>query len=184
MNELTAQAFEPTLAPDTLINAANAIAADRRRQFDELGELGNAPLPAVTALRREIEDDDTGFKDFEKRVVEYLLDRSDLKRVIVQMKGAKTRIDPLSVRGKLAEMIKALKATEDAAKPPERNRKRLIMLDCGDTAWKKIESAITKAGTARGAYAEPRNAEQIARVMDVIAEIERECAAMDAAMQG
>ena len=134
--------------PDAIIKSMFDRRDKRRAEFDALGELADAPLEAVKTALKAIGEDDDALLDFEKSLKDALLDLSGFKAVVVQMKGAKARIDPASVRGKFAEMEKALKARVDAEKPAEPVHTYCIKLTCTDKALAAVMKAAQKAGCA------------------------------------
>lgn len=134
--------------PDGIISSMIARKMLHVAAFDRLGNIDEAPLDAVKACRRAIEADDDLLKDYEKTMLDALLDLSGFKAVRVQMKGAKAKTDPLSVRGKFAEMLKALKAREDAEKTPEPTHSYIVQMDVTDTDFKKVLALLGKSGAA------------------------------------
>ena len=147
-------------APDTFHADLQAVIASmqsrktlRAAQYDALGDLSAAPMDAVKALAKAVADDDKTLLDYEKRLNAALLDLSGFKAVIVQMKGAKARIDPLSVRGKFAEIAKACKARVDAEKPPMPTHTYVIRLTVTDDGLNAVLKAAEKAGADGVCYA-------------------------------
>ena len=142
-------------APDTFHADAQGVIAsmmarkkERAEQFAALGDIAEAPLDAVKAMAKAAGDDDKTLLDYERKLKDALLDISGFKAVVVQMKGAKARIDPLSVRGRLAEIAKACKARIDAEKPPMPVHTYVVRLTCTDDAL----AAVCKAAEKAGAY--------------------------------
>lgn len=134
--------------PMELIRSMNARKRERKAQFDALGDVATAPLDEVRAICEAVEGDDDALLDFEKRLKDALLDLSGWKAVVVQMRGTKVRIDPLSVRGKFAEIVKACKERIDAEKPPEPTHTYCIRLTCTDKALGAVMKAAQRAGAA------------------------------------
>ena len=146
-------AVRDPFAPEIYHTTPDAIIAsmfDRKRkrtaEFEALGDVADAPLDTVKGVLKATEADDDALLDYEKQLREALLALSGFKAVVVQMKGAKTRIDPLSVRGKFAEIINALKARVDAEKPKELTHTYVIRLTCTDKALMSVVKAAQKAG--------------------------------------
>ena len=134
--------------PMELIRSMNARKRERKAQFDALGDVATAPLGEVRTICEAVEGDDDALLDFEKRLKDALLDLSGFKAVVVQMRGTKARIDPLSVRGKFAEIVKACKERIDAEKPPEPTHTYCIRLTCTDKALAAVMKAAQRAGAA------------------------------------
>jgi len=146
-----ADPFSPEIyhtTPDTIISSMMTRKDAHISAFDALGNLDEAPLEAVKECRRAIEDDDALLKDYEKTMLDALLNLSGFKAVQVQMKGTKARIDPLSVRGKFAELVNALKAREDAEKVAEPTHSYVVQMDVTDADFKKVIVLLAKAGAA------------------------------------
>lgn len=146
-----ADPFSPDVyntSPDAIIGSMMTRKDSHIAAFDALGNLDEAPIEAVKECRHAIEDDDALLKDYEKTMLDALLDLSGFKAVQVQMKGTKARIDPLSVRGKFAELIKALKAREDAEKPQEPTHSYVVQMDVTDSDFKKVIALLAKSGAA------------------------------------
>ena len=118
----------------------------RAAEFEALGDVAAAPLDAVKGVLKATEGDDDALLDYEKQLREALLAISGFKSVVVQMKGAKTRIDPLSVRGKFAEIIKACRERIDAEKPAKPVHTYVIRLTCTDKVLMSVVKAAQKAG--------------------------------------
>ena len=133
-------------SPDGIIKSMFDRRDAHRRAFDALGDLDEAPLGAVKELRREIEEDDKRLLDYNKEMLDALLALSGFKAVQTQLKGAKARIDPASVRGVLAEMLKALKAREDAEKIVLPPATWVVRIEANEDQMKKIIAAATEAG--------------------------------------
>ena len=147
-------------APDTFHADPQAVVASmmarkkaRAEQCASLGDIAAAPLDAVKALAKAVADDDKTLLDYEKRLNAALLDLSGFKAVIVQMKGAKSRIDPLSVRGKFAEIAKACKARMDAEKPPMPTHTYVVRMTVTDDGLNAVLKAAEKAGADSVCYA-------------------------------
>jgi len=134
--------------PMEIIRSMNARKRERKAQFDALGDIADAPLEAVKTLCNATEEDDDALLDFEKRLKNALLTLSGFEAVVVQMRGTKARIDPLSVRGKFAEIIKACKERIDAERPPEPTHTYCIRLTCTDKALAAVMKAAQRAGAA------------------------------------
>ena len=120
----------------------------RAAEFEALGDVAAAPLDAVKGVLKATEDDDDALLDYEKQLREALLAISGFKSVVVQMKGAKARIDPLSVRGKFAEIIKACRERIDAEKPAEPVHSYVVRMTCTDKALAAVMKAAQKAGVS------------------------------------
>jgi hypothetical protein len=125
----------------------------RAEQFAALGDIAAAPLDAVKKLAKAVGDDDKTLVDYESKLKDALLYISGFKAVVVQMKGAKARIDPLSVRGKFAEIAKALKARIDAEKPPLPVHTYVVRLTVTDEGLNAVLKAAEKAGAQGVCYA-------------------------------
>lgn len=186
---VVADPFNPTayhVDAQSVIASMYARRDERRAEMDELGDAdGNDPR--VKALKRAIEDDDAALKDYKTALDDALLAMSGFKAVIVQMKGTKTRIDPLSVRGAFAKMLKDLNARLDAVKPPEETDKHLLLLDCTEKAWKDIDRYLSeKVGVNMGMSVRlhtTAHVERAAKLFDsVVTEGKKSAAAMDKAM--
>jgi hypothetical protein len=134
--------------PDAIIKSMFARRDERRKDFDALGDVATADIGDVKLVYKSLEEDDDALLDFEKKLNAALLDLSGFKAVVVQMKGAKARIDPMSVRGKFAEMAKALKARVDAEKPAEPVHTYCIKLTCTDKTLAAVMKAAQKAGAS------------------------------------
>jgi hypothetical protein len=132
--------------PMAIIKSMNARKKERKAQFDALGDIADAPLEAVKTLHNATEEDDDALLDFEKRLKDALLDLSGFKAVVVQMRGTKSRIDPASVRGKFAEIVKACKERIDAEKPPEPTHNYVVRMTCTDKALAAVMKAAQRAG--------------------------------------
>ena len=130
---------------DALIASARGRLNDRRAQFEALGDLAAAPLEAVRDMRKAVEADDKALRDFDGGLRDALLDLSGFKAFAVQSKGTGARIDPLSVRGGFAEMVKALKAVEDAARPPAPTHTYFYAVTATDAEHAALQRAIKKA---------------------------------------
>lgn len=139
--------------PQAVISSMQSRKTLRAAQYDALGDLAAAPLDAVKALAKAVADDDKTLLDYEKRLNAALLDLSGFKAVIVQMKGSKARIDPLSVRGKFAEISKACKARVDDEKPPMPTHTYVIRLTVTDEDLNAVIKAAEKAGADGVCYA-------------------------------
>lgn len=153
-------AIRDPFAPDVFHDNADAVVKSmfarrdaRRADFIALGEIASAPLDAVKAVMKATEADDDALLEYEKALKDALLELAGMKSVIVQMKGARTRLDPLSVRGKFAEIIKACKARIDAAKPPKPKHTYALKLTCDDDALAAVLKAAAKYGAEDVCYA-------------------------------
>lgn len=144
-----------------LIKSVNNHLVYRCGQFDCLGALDEANVAAVGTLRRALADDDDALKDFEKNLKDALLELSGFKAYVVQTKGAGARIDPLSVRGKIAEMVKQLKAREDAEKPAAPVHTYVLRVTCTDAVLTKLVKAATKDGATDVLFAVPQGDKQV-----------------------
>lgn len=142
-----------------LIDSARGRLADRREQFEALGDLAAAPLEAVRDMRKAVEADDKVLRDFDGDLRDALLDLSGFKAFTVQVKGTGARIDPLSVRGGFAEMVKALKAVEDAAKPPAPSHTYFYAVTATDAEHAALQRAIKKADPGYAMVSPQRDAE-------------------------
>lgn len=140
----------------SLIKSALSRMAMRVQQFTALGNIDEAPLEAVKTLRRAIEEDDAALKDFDGNVKNALLELSGFKAYIVQTKGTGSRIDALSVRGKLGELVKKLKAREEAEKVAAPKHTYVFQFECDDDALKKIVATIVKYCGSKFRYAVPQ----------------------------
>lgn len=134
--------------PDAVITSMFERKRTRAAEFEALGDIAAAPLDAVKGVLKATEADDDALLDYEKQLREALLALSGFKSVVVQMKGAKARIDPLSVRGKFAEIIKACRERIDAEKPAEPIHTYVIRLTCTDKALMSVVKAAAKYGAA------------------------------------
>lgn len=162
-------------APDTYHSAKDvgALIASARTEaerlslaYKSLGNIDEAPLGAVKDCRKAIQDADDKLKDFDGSVKSALLALSGFDAYIVQTKGTGSRIDPLSVRGKLAEMLKSLKAREDAEKPADPVHSYVIKLTCTDSALVSVIKAAQKAG-AVDVYAAAPQTDKAAKTLNV-----------------
>lgn len=202
MNEITIQALAHRDATDAVViadpfdpakfhHSASEIVASLNARLnadckavDDLGDLDDAPLAAVTAARKALEADDKAMLEYSKTMADALLDYYGLKAVIVQMQGPKSRIDPLSVRGKIRDRIALLKQREDADRPAEPVRNRVVILACNDSAWKTISGSIGRAGVKCGEYAELTKPDHIERVRKVIKAVRDEAEKAAEKMEG
>lgn len=138
--------YHPAKDVDALIASARTEAERLSLAYKSLGNIDEAPIVAVKDCRKAIQEADDKLKDFDCGVKSALLALSGFDAYIVQTKGTGSRIDPLSVRGKLAEMIKALKAREDAEKPADPVHSYVIKLTCTDSVLSSTIKAAQKAG--------------------------------------
>ena len=161
-------------SPDTYhsANEVGALIASARTEADRLalafkalGNIDEAPIGAVRDCRKAIQEADDKLKDFDGDVKSAILALSGFDAYIVQTKGTGSRIDPLSVRGKLAEMLKALKAREDAEKPAEPVHSYVIKLTCSDSALASVIKAAQKSG-ACDVYAAAPQTDKAAKVIN------------------
>ena len=144
---------------DAMIASARSRLRERRAAFDALGELADAPLDAVRELRKAVEADDAALRKFDADMKEALLDISGFKAFAVQTRGAGRKIDPLSVRGRFAEIVKALKEREDEEKPDEPKHTYFYAVTATDAEHAAIRKAIGKADPDFS-WVAPQNDEQ------------------------
>lgn len=132
-------------ATDALLKSARSRLAERREAFAALEAKGaDAPLDEVRGLRAAVEADDKRLIDFDRGLRDRLLDLSGMKGLAVQLRGTGTRIDPLSVRGGFAEIVKGLKAREDAATPPKPRHTYFYAVTATDAEHAALRRAIAK----------------------------------------
>lgn len=139
--------------PQAVIASMLARKKARAEQFAALGDIAAAPIDAVKEMAKAVGDDDKTLLDYERKLKDALLDISGFKAVVVQMKGAKARIDPLSVRGRFAEIAKACKARLDADKPPMPVHTYVMRLTVTDEGLNAVLKAAEKAGADGVCYA-------------------------------
>lgn len=144
---------------DALVKSARARLAERRAQFAALGEIGDAPLDAVKELRKAVEADDKALRDFDGDLKDTLLELSGFKGFAVQVKGTGARIDPLSVRGGFADIIKALKAREDADRPAAPKHTYFYAVTATDAEHAALQRAIRKVDAGFGLVSPQKDAE-------------------------
>lgn len=179
---------------EALVKSANERVKERQAEFAALGEITADNIMMAKALRLNLEKDDTLLKDFGTKLSKALLSLSGFEAYVVQTKGPGARIDPLSARGKLAAMIKDLKAKEDSIKKSEAAMtpmaqagagtiKKMLVIDADEAAWKKIEAAIGKAGIVKGFCGVLNTAKRINAVKKIVDDIEAEQAAAAKAME-
>lgn len=142
-----------------LIDSARVRLAARRAQFNALGDLADAPLDAVKDVRKAIEADDKALRDYEADLRDALLDLSGFKAFVVQAKGSGARIDPLSVRGGFAAMIKDLKAREDADKPAAPTHTYFYAVTATDAVHAALQRAIRKSDPGFAVVSPQKDAE-------------------------
>ncbi len=118
--------------------------AERREQFNALGNLDAAPLDAVKKLRWAIEADGKSLLAAENGVRESALKLTGLEAIITQLRGNGSKIDPMSDRGAFAEMVAALKAREDAAKPAAPKHTYIYAVLATDAEHMALQRAIRK----------------------------------------
>ena len=139
--------------PADIIKAMHERQRERRADFDALGDVATAPLDSIKGVLTATEADDDALLAYEKAVREALLDLSGFKTIIVQMKGAKTRIDPRSVRGVFADIIKACRKRIDAEKPPKPKHTYCVRLTCDDDTLAAVLKCAAKYGAEDICYA-------------------------------
>lgn len=139
------EAYHRAADVNAMIASARERLRERRAAFDALGELADAPLDAVRDLRKAVEADDAALRKFDTDMKEALLSISGFKAFAVQTKGTGARIDPLSVRGGFAEIVKALKEREDADKPDAPKHTYFYAITATDAEHAAIRRAIGKA---------------------------------------
>ena len=132
-------------ARDYLTRCSRERRAERREQFDALGEIAAAPLGDVKNLRWAIETDAKNLLAAEKGVTDAVLDATGMKAVIVQWRGTGAKIDPMSDRGAFAEMVAALKKREDAAKPSAPRHTYIYAVTATDAEHTALQRAMRKA---------------------------------------
>ena len=148
----------------SLVRSMHERQAMRREMFAALGDLADARLDEVKAVRDATEDDDDALLEFEKNLKDALLALSGFKPVVVQMRGTKARIDPDSVRGKFAEIIKACKARIDAEKPPKPKHTYCVRMTCDDDALAAVLKAAKKYGAEDVCYAAAQSDKAVRRI--------------------
>lgn len=166
----------------SLVKSANERVKERQEALEKLDRLNTEE---VKKLRLECEKDDELLKNFGSNLSKALLTLSGFEAYVVQTKGAGTRIDPLSARGRLAAIIKDLKDQEkknkenQAAPMPIKSAgtgtiKKMLVIDATPEAWKKIEAAIGKAGIVKGFCGVLNTAARIKAVKMIVDSIEAE----------
>ena len=188
MNELIIRnPFSPTETIrdiQTLIAVCREYRARTRDDFTAV-DLANADDSTLKAWRDRLKTDDAALLAADKSA-------TDAARAAYGLDAAHTQIfelrrkptDALTVRESFKEMLKAVESEIERRKPPKVSRKRLLIVDCDDDAWKKIETAISKAGVKCGTYIELTKPNHIDRIGAVIAAVKDEADKADAAMRG
>lgn len=141
------------------IGSARVRLQERREQFAALGDVSTAPFDAVKKLRRDIEADDKALRDFETKFKDALIDLSGFRAFVVQVRGAGARIDEGAVRGRLAEMIAALKGREDAAKAALPRHTYFYAVTATDADHAALQRAMRKADERFGVFIPQTDAE-------------------------
>lgn len=147
----------------SMIASATERLAMRKGQVEALGELGDAPLSALLELRKGIEDDDRTLLKFDRNFQDALLGISGFKAFVVQTRGPGARIDPLSVRGQLGEMVKELDKAIDAREPPEPRHTYVFQVEVTDDGRKAIVAACKK-NADKFRYCAPQGDEAFAEI--------------------
>ena len=142
-----------------MIASAKARLAARKNEFEALGKLDEAALDAVKAIRKAVKDDDDVLLNFDKQFRETLLDLSGFKAFAVQTRGTGAKIDPLSVRGQFAAMMKEADAVIDASKAKEPGHTYFYAVTCTDKEHLKIQKEIAKHDAGFGCVVPQKDAE-------------------------
>ena len=187
MNELII--YNPFVPTERVANVAEFIDKYRERkdalvaEFESLGNLADQSTEKLCEMKNKLKENDDKLLAAAKNATAAALAATGMDVAMVQVFELRRKKDGvMNVRERIHEMLKAVTAELDGRKPPEVSRKRLVLVDCGDSAWKKIDTAIAKAGVKCGAYVELTNPEHIERVVKVIRAVEDERRAADERM--
>lgn len=145
---------------DALIASANERVKVRREQLLSLGEPKNASTDDLRKLLKECEADDAALKGFADNYTQAIIKAvgldEGLKRFRVQTKGATNRIDALSARGRIGEVIKTIRAELDARKPKAPAHTYVMQFQVTDAQLKTINALMVKLGV-QYRYAAPQS---------------------------
>ncbi len=148
----------------SLIKSVHGKQYELRAAFEALGELDAAPTEAVKEMATALTDADKRLLAYTGDIADALLDMSGFRAVVTQIKGAKARIDPMSVRGRIAEMLKACKARLDAEKPPKPRHMYVLVMECDDDGLMATMKTAKKNGADGVTYAVPQSDKAVKQI--------------------
>jgi len=142
---------------DSLIVSARKHVEMRSDQFCAIGEIVCAPTDALKEMKAALKADDDTLKNYDSALREELLKRSGFMALSVQIKGTKSRIDPISFRGRIQRMIKEIDAELESRKPKPIMHTYAIQLTCSDAVLEKIVAKAEELGAEGVLCASPQS---------------------------
>ena len=145
--ELLGTAEGRTQIANAGIAVARKMLAELRVRFDALGggDLGKSQPGETKNLRYAMEAASKKMLALEGMMTDWERKHSPFDAYLTQVHGTGTKIDPLAVRGRLAEMIAALKEREKAFSPRPPRHTYIYAVTATDAEHTALQRAMRKA---------------------------------------